>query len=164
MLLAIKVERNDNIHYSKPFFLNNESDEVFRKLHQPAASPAAPHPGQALLGAAEVFVAQIIRDVDFSFIVEQDDDFILTILSYNDKNDYYRLNTNVKPSKEPEIFGIYPIFFKNNNENSIKTHFNSVLDKEYDLKITFNVMFRKIENDYILSTPTLSGNKIFLSL
>ena len=138
MLLAIKVERNDNIHYSKPFFLNNESDEVF--------------------------VAQIIRDVDFSFIVDQSDDFILTILSYHDKNDYYRLNTNVKPSKEPEILGIYPLFFKNNNENFIETHFNTILDKEYDLKITFNLRYRKIENDYILSTPTLSGNKKFLSL
>ena len=27
---------------------------VFRKLHQPAASPAAPNPEQALLGAAEI--------------------------------------------------------------------------------------------------------------
>jgi hypothetical protein len=26
---------------------------VFRKLPQPSVSPAAPHPGQALLGAAE---------------------------------------------------------------------------------------------------------------
>lgn len=136
MLLAIKVERGDYTHYSKPFFLNTESDRVF--------------------------VAQIIRDVDFSFIVEQADDFILTILSYNDKNDYYRLNTNVKPSKDPIILGIYPIFFKNNNENLIETHFNTVLDKEYDLKITFNVRYRKIENDYILSTPTLNGTKKFI--
>ena len=138
MLLAIKVERGDYTHYSKPFFLNNELKEIF--------------------------VAQIIRDIDFSFIVEQEDNFILTILSYHDKNDYYRLNTNVKPSKEPEIIGIYPIFFKNNNENNIETHFNSVLDPEYNLKITFNVRYRKIENDYILSTPTLNGNKKFLSL
>ena len=136
MLLAIKVERNDNTHYSKPFFLNIESDRVF--------------------------VAQIIRDVDFSFIVEQESDFILTILSYYDKNDYYRLNTNIKPSKQPTIFGIYPIFFKNNNENFIESHFNSVLDKEYDLKITFNVRYRKIENDYILSTPTLYGTNKFI--
>jgi len=136
MLLAIKVERGDNIHYSKPFFLNNELEEFF--------------------------VAQIIRDVDFSFIVEQGDDFILTILSYHDKNDYYRLNTNVKPSKEPEILGIYPIFFKNNNENLIETYFNSVLDPDHNLKITFNVRYRKIENDYILSTPTLYGTKKFI--
>jgi asparagine synthase (glutamine-hydrolysing) len=34
---------------------NNESDDigVFHKLPQPSVSPAAPHPGQALLGAAE---------------------------------------------------------------------------------------------------------------
>jgi hypothetical protein len=30
--------------------------EVFRKLHQPAASPAAPHLKQALLGAAELYI------------------------------------------------------------------------------------------------------------
>ena len=28
---------------------------VFRKLPQPSVSPAAPHPGQALLGAAELY-------------------------------------------------------------------------------------------------------------
>ena len=30
-----------------------EEDGIFRKLPQPPVSPAAPHPGQALLGAAE---------------------------------------------------------------------------------------------------------------
>ena len=34
---------------------------VFRKLHQPAASPAAPHSGQALLGAAEKIKKPKIR-------------------------------------------------------------------------------------------------------
>ena len=29
---------------------------VFRKLQQPSVSPAAPHPGQALLGAAELYI------------------------------------------------------------------------------------------------------------
>ena len=45
-----------NGYNSDPTMQNVEYPDsgVFRKLHQPAASPAAPHPGQALLGAAEM--------------------------------------------------------------------------------------------------------------
>jgi len=136
MLLAIKVERNSYTHYSKPFFLNNDQDKIF--------------------------VAQIIRDVDFSFIIENSEQFILSILLYHEKNDYYKLNSNINLTKEPKIIGIYKLFFKNNNDNYSQTHFNSVLDNEYNLKITFNMRYRKIENDYILSTPTLYGNKKFI--
>ena len=136
MLLAIKVERSDYTHYSKPFFLNNDTDKFF--------------------------IAQIIRDVDFSFIIENSEQFILTILLYHEKNDYYKLNSNINLAKEPKILGIYQLFFKNNNHNYLQTHFNDVLDNEYNLKITFNMRYRKIENDYILSTPTLYGNKKFI--
>jgi hypothetical protein len=154
MLLAIKVERGDYTHFSKPFFLESFLSSTKLRLISPEFL--------ADTDPDKVFVAQIIRDIDFSFIIEQCDDFILTILLYHDKNDYYRLNTNIKPSNEPEILGIYPIFFKNNNENFIASYFNTVLDIEYNLKIIFNTRYRKIENDYILSTPTLYGDKKFI--
>jgi hypothetical protein len=36
-------------------------DGVFRKLHQPTSSPAAPHPGQALLGTSENLINKIVE-------------------------------------------------------------------------------------------------------
>ena len=46
---------------------------VFRTLHQPAASPAAPHPGQALLGAAESLV-NVINNYAPLLLLTNDDE------------------------------------------------------------------------------------------
>ena len=54
---------------------NSVKDGVFRKLHQPAASPAAPHPEQALLGAAENMNKNILK----LFIVSPDKKIIENI-------------------------------------------------------------------------------------
>ena len=61
----------DNLEKDKYIVLyldrNKEYEEynkiygVFSKLHQPAASPAAPHPEQALLGSAEIYGLKIVH-------------------------------------------------------------------------------------------------------
>ena len=48
---------------SSPLIKKFEKSRVFRKLPQPQVSPAAPHPGQALLGATVLFLKLLSKSL-----------------------------------------------------------------------------------------------------
>lgn len=144
MLLGIHIKLNENNLYSKPFSLNNNDN-------------------------SNIFVAQIIRDVDFSFLCEKNETMILSIIVYNNVRDCYNANKENKDNHNFTKLGEYTIVFDEIVENFVTDTFEKgvlrkYLDIQYNLCIEFSVIYRASENNYILSTPSITGNKNYLKL
>lgn len=132
MILGIYIKINDNNYYSKPLIINDNSD---------------------------IFIAQSIRDVDFSFIANKNDNIYMEIIEYPNKNSYY--DANIKNNINFKKFGSYSFIFNgiqnlNKNLDFITDNLSLILNEIHNLKVTFHIVYRKIENDYILSTPIIS--------
>jgi hypothetical protein len=135
MILGIYIKINNNNYYSKPLIITDTSD---------------------------IFIAQLIRDVDFSFIANKNDNIYMEIIEYPNKNSYY--DANIKNNINFKKFGSYSFIFNgiqnlNKNLDFITDNLSLILNETHNLKVTFHIVYRKIENDYILSTPTLSCKK-----
>ena len=135
MILGIYIKINNNKYYSKPLIINDNSD---------------------------IFIAQLIRDVDFSFIANKNDNIYMEIIEYPNKKSYY--DANIKNNINFKKFGSYIFVFDGiqnlNNKQDFVTDIVSVnLNEMHNLKVTFHIVYRKIENDYILSTPIISCKK-----
>ena len=140
MLLGIHIKLNDTNLYSKPFIFNQNNGS---------------------------FIAQMIRDIDFSFLIKKNQEFILNIIQYEHKNSYYELNKMNKEASDSKIFGTYNLIFDEVLDNSCmndfeKGFFKKVLDENHNITLTFSVVNRKDEDDYIFSTPLIIGNSSFL--
>jgi hypothetical protein len=83
---------------------------VFRTLQQPSVSPAAPHPGQALLGAAEKAIGNwklLYTDNNIFYqkniikkeIINYNKHFIL----YDNHNEYNKIELNIYPDYENKL-------------------------------------------------------------
>lgn len=140
MLLGIHIKLNDANLYSKPFLLNTHNDS---------------------------FIAQVIRDIDFSFLMKKKENFLLNIIKYTNKNSFYEFNKHNKECEDSIKIGSFNLIFDEVSENmSIgdfeKGIFKKVLDEQMNLVIIFSVIHRKDEDDYIFSTPMVTGNNSFL--
>ena len=142
VLIGIKIKINEGSinYYSKPFLLDYDKD---------------------------IFIAQLIRDVDFSFLLKKNDNVELEILIYPNKTIYQDLNIKNSEHHNLTVLGIYNFIFHNFNENYDsyefkKTSFNKTLNNELNLEIFFSVIYIESNNEYIISTPTLRGFKKYL--
>jgi hypothetical protein len=143
-LIGIKVKINEGIinYYSKPFLLDYDKD---------------------------LFIAQLIRDVDFSILLKKNDSIELQILVYPNRTIYQNLNIKNSEHHNLAVLGTYNFIFHNFNENYDlyefkKTSFNKTLNNELKLEIFFSVIYIDSNDEYIVSTPTLRGSKKYLEL
>jgi len=142
VLIGIKIKINEGTlnYYSKPFILDYSND---------------------------LFIAQLIRDVDFSFLLKKNDSVELQILVYPNRTIYQNLNIKNTEHHKLSVLGSYNFIFHNFNENYDsyefkKTSFNKKLNNELNLEIFFSVIFIETNNEYIISTPTLRGSTKYL--
>ena len=142
MFLGLCIKKDDINHYSKPFFLNDTDKNIF--------------------------IAQIIRDVDFSLFINLNDIFELTIIIYPMKDSYYNANKNNLDPTSFKVLGKYNIIFDKIDDIIILDNFKKGilkkrLDDNYDIDIEFSIILMKNNEDYILSTPIIKGNKNYLN-
>jgi hypothetical protein len=142
MFLGLCIKKDDINHYCKPFFLNDTDENIF--------------------------IAQIIRDVDFSLIINLNDIFELTVIIYPMKDSYYNANKNNLDPNTFKVLGKYNIIFdKIDNiiilDNFKKGVLKKRLDDNYDVDIEFSIILMENKVDYILSTPFVKGNKNYLN-
>jgi hypothetical protein len=142
VLLGIKIKINNGIinYYSKPFVLSNDNN---------------------------TFVAQLLRDIDFSFILKKNDIVELEVLIYPDRTFYQNLNSNNVQNHNLTTLGIYNFMFNNFNENYSscefkKTIFQKNLNNNLNVDICFSVIYIYSNDEYIISTPSLSGSSKYL--
>jgi len=138
-IIGLVINRNNNYIYSKPFILNIEDKDIF--------------------------IGQIIRDVDFGLIVDKNETINLEIIKYPNSMAYIDANINNK-SHNFTVLGTYSILLDNLNNDYIfqkRAHgsFQHLIDSEYQLEIYFSYTTYK-KSQYILLTPLITGKKIFL--
>jgi hypothetical protein len=140
MILGIAIKGNNVYSYSKPFILNTELKDKF--------------------------IAQLIRDVDFSILLKKNELITLDIISYPSKNSYYEGNLRNDNNNLFKKLGSYNLLFENIEDNNFygfrKGYFKKVLDESNNISITFSTIYREYENDYIVSNPLIYGNKSYL--
>ena len=142
MILGIAIKNNGMYSYSKPFILNNELKDNF--------------------------IAQLIRDVDFSILLKNGEMIILDIIIYPNKSSYYEANSKNTSNNLFKKLGSYNLLFESIEDTNFygfkKGYFKKLLDEEYDLNISFTTIYRSNEDNYILTTPVIYGNKNYLLL
>ena len=141
-LLGIVIKKNGKSYYSKPFIINYDEESNI--------------------------IAQLIRDSDYSLLIDKNENFILDIISYPDKLSY--ITANIEQNIEFKKFGSYQLKFdkitdqKNFFDMEKGSYFKN-LDSTYNLEIKFTVLLRPKQNkkytnnEYILTTPILKFNK-----
>lgn len=104
------------------------------------------------------FLAQSIRDIDFSMIVKSGDIIEIYFLEYTKKN-YQKCNiNNISPQdSNMKILGNYSFTFNAQN-NLYKNNMEIVLNSNDNLTLNITYFLRESENDYILTTPLIKGN------
>jgi hypothetical protein len=142
MFLGICVKYNNINNYSKPFYFK----EIDKKS----------------------FIAQIIRNIDFSLIINLNDTFELYIINYPKKDSYYIANKKNMQPNNFNILGKYIINFDKINDICIlsdfkKGNFKYNLEINYELIIDFSVLITNNMN-YIISNPCLQGNMDFFKI
>ena len=142
MILGIAIKNNGIYSYSKPFILNNELKDKF--------------------------IAQLIRDVDFSILLKNSEMIILDIIIYPNKSSYYEANSKNTSNNLFKKLGSYNLLFESIEDTNFqgfkKGYFKKLLDEEYDLNISFTTIYRSNEHNYIVTTPVIYGNKNYLLL
>ena len=143
MIVGIAIKNNGMYSYSKPFILNYELKDKF--------------------------IGQIIRDVDFSILLKNGEMIILDIIIYPNKNSYYEANSKNTSNNLFKKLGSYNLLFEsiennNNFQDFKKGYFKKLLDQDNDLNISFSTFYRKVEDNYIVTTPVIYGNKNYLLL
>lgn len=137
--IGLVTIRNNSYTYSKPFILNKEGDDKF--------------------------IAQIIRDVDYSLIIDKNETITIEIVKYPKSTSYIEYNISGNYHNFT-ILGTYNILFNKLNNDYIfekKSHGSTsiLIDDNYQLELYFTyISYKKIK--YILSTPMLTGKIDYL--
>jgi hypothetical protein len=142
MILGIAIKNNGMYSYSKPFILNNELKDKF--------------------------IAQLIRDVDFSILLKNGEMIILDIIIYPNKNSYYKANSKNTSNNLFKKLGSYNLLFESIEDTNFqgfkKGYFKKLLDQDNNLNISFSTFYRKDDDNYIVTTPVICGNNNYLLL
>lgn len=142
MIFGLCIKKDETFNYSKPLVIDVSDDKYF--------------------------ILQSIRDIDFSIIVQSMDNLKIYFVKYPTKDSYIKYNVkNITPeNSDITILGNYVIKFVPNKINlsnsNKKINIVYELDKTFELSIYLTYIFRESDNDYILTTPFLNGNKSFL--
>ena len=119
------------------------------------------------------FSAYLLRDIDFSILVEPNENLKIYIIQYKMKDIFLKLNeNNTNPNyslDSLDIIGTYNTSLNNieeldNTDEYIKSKLYIELDLTFDLNIEFTIFYRKNENDYIMSNPNIKGKKVLLNM
>jgi len=138
-------QQEKQVHYSPPLIIHKFNDWDHKKC----------------------FLAQLIRDVDFSFYYEKEEKIELEILVYPDKNTHRLLNNGRCINTDSiKILGKYELNGSNIEFNFINTKINKSgkLKKKFTdeyLEIEFTT-FNTEDNLFIVSTPSIKGYMSFL--
>jgi hypothetical protein len=140
MFLGLCIKNNNNYHYCRPFFINKDDN---------------------------IFIGQIIRDVDFSIIVKLNEIIDLSIIVYPNKKSYHIANKNKLNPEKFKILGKYILFIDTISDIVILNNFNKGvikkrLDNNHNVDIEFSMILMENKEYYILSTPYIKGNKSYL--
>jgi hypothetical protein len=115
----------------------------------------------------ENFTLTLIRDIDYSFLLNLNDSIIIYIIEYPTAKYYYQCNNNNILDDKIKIIKNFEVIFNNIEELEYNTMFkkgifSKKLDDNNQLKINFTIFYRDEQNDYIVSNPYISGlKKIF---
>jgi len=139
-IIGLVLKRKNIYKYSKPFILNIENENSF--------------------------IAQIIRDVDFDYIVNKNETINIEIVKYPRLDSYYYGNIQ-NSDHNFESLGKYNILCDKLNsdyifQDRIHGSFNVNLDVNFNLELMFS--FTTYDNKYLLLTPMLTGNINYLRL
>jgi hypothetical protein len=140
ILIGLVVIQDNTYKYSKPFILNTEDEKIF--------------------------MAQIIRDVDFDIMVNKNEIIHIQIVKYPKSKSYYEANIE-GTNHNFKILGSYDILCDKLNHDYIfqnRAHgdFHTILDNDFNLELFFS--FTTYEKKYLLVTPMLTGNIGYLRL
>ena len=150
MFIGISIKKNNKFYFSKPLIIDNlNSNENY-------------------------FYAFLSNDIDYSIILNYNEEIILNIVKYNNKDSYYFCNIYSSNIDEAITLRTYNIYLehcnnKQKNKNDKRELFEILLDEENNLEFNFSVinickLVRKYNsNDYILSLPVLKGKKSFIN-
>jgi len=138
--LCVKSCNNNNYYFSKPLIMNILNEN---------------------------FTLTLIRDIDYSFLLNLNDSIIIYIIEYPTAKYYYQCNNNNILDDKIKIIKNFEVIFNNIEELEYNTMFkkgifSKKLDDNNQLKINFTIFYRDEQNDYIVSNPYISGlKKIF---
>ncbi len=140
MYIGICIKLNNKYTFSKPFYINITDND---------------------------FIAQILRDVDYSVMLNESEEFTLFVIKYPKKTSYINANENPNLISSFEILGEYTIKTNNmNHEYSIKNMdkytLTKTLNNELNTTIRFSIIKQKNKSNCILSLPTIIGNIKYL--
>ena len=157
VFIGICVKKmSDGINmYSQPFILNHDNLN------------------------SETFIAQIIRDISFSFYALLNEQLEISIISYPNKNSYSHANKNNYYAKNFNVLGKYNVVFDKFDEqynfnDCAKGTLKKILDENYNLELVFSVFKdnseynknnknnKNIEDKYIFSTPSITGSSEYI--
>jgi len=140
-MIGICIKQNNEYKYSKPLIMNMEDKDNF--------------------------YGQLIRDIDYSLIVNLGDNLELYIIRYNNKREYYEANLMNKNPENFIILGKYILNIENiyyekiNSKSMIRGYISKKLDINQGVKIKFTLISED-NKDYYMSNPEISGNKNYL--
>jgi hypothetical protein len=139
-------QQEKQVHYSPPLIIHKFND----------------------LDHKQCFLAQLIRDVDFSFYYEKGEKIELEIMVYPDKNTHRLLNNGRSINTDSiKILGKYELNGSNIEFNFINTKINkSGKLKKYIMEDSLEIEFTTFnteDNLFIISTPSIKGYMSFLS-
>ena len=140
MNLGIAILKDTNkFNFSKPLIINNHE---------------------------KTFEANLIRDVDYSVLMNINEKFVMHLVKYPKSNYYIKANNDNYLDNSIKIIRTFELCFHNFKElpsldGFKRGEYKIMLDKALNLNIVFNVIQRE-NGDYILTTPFISGNKEFL--
>jgi hypothetical protein len=140
VLLGVAIKSKGIYYYSKYMVLNIEDD---------------------------LFIAQLLRDVDFSIILKKNQPITLDIVIYPKNDSYIKANIDHQYVNIFKKIGSYELLFDDLVENYFlnglkKCTYRKNLDERYNINITLNAILVE-NNNYIVSTPILNGNKNYLN-
>jgi len=141
-MIGICIKQDNKYKYSKSLIMNMEDKEFF--------------------------YGQLLRDIDYSLIVNIGDNLELNIIKYENKGAYYQANIqNINPENfnilGKYILNIENIEFENSDSNSMtRGYLSKDLDINKEVNITFTIMLSEDKKNYYISNPIISGKKEYL--
>lgn len=138
MMIGICIKQDNKYKYSKSLIMNMEDKDNF--------------------------YGQLLRDIDYSLIVNIGDNLELYIIKYENKGEYYQANIQNMNPEEFNILGKYILNIENIEfENGMrKGYLSKVLEINKEINIKFTIILLEDKNNYYISNPNIYGKKEYL--
>lgn len=113
----------------------------------------------------DTFMANILRDIDFSLLMSNNEEFKIYVVMYPDEKYYLKGSMN-----KVKILLCNNLKLDNIVDNTViddfrkGTYKTNLIVNNYSIELILTTIYRKEEKDYIVSNPYLYGKKSFLSI